>query len=113
LKLLYLTNGKRDLGSTRYRSLQWIPFLIERGWKVEWIFSKHIRIRKFIKIIKMCYWADIVFIQKKLFVKPFLMIIKMISKRLIFDYDDALFTKDSFSNKITAIGNGQAIKLCS
>lgn len=108
MKLLYLTNGKRDLGSTRYRSLQWIPFLIERGWKVEWIFSRHIRIRKFIKIIKMCYWADIVFIQKKLFVKPFLMIIKMISKRLIFDYDDALFTKDSFTLKIRSLGNGSA-----
>jgi len=108
VKLLYLTNGGKDLGSTRYRSLQWIPFLKERGWDIEWIFSKHIRIRKFIKIIKMCYWADIVVIQKKLFVKPFLVIIKIISKRLIFDYDDALFTKDSFTLKIRSTGNGSA-----
>ena len=108
MNLLYLTNGREELGSTRYRSLQWIPFLIERGWKIEWIFSKHIRIRKFIKIVKMCYWADVVVIQKKLFVKSFLIIIKMISKRLIFDYDDALFTKDSFTLKIRSTGNGSA-----
>jgi len=63
--LLYLTNGREDWGSTRYRALQWISFLEKRGWNVEWIFSRHIRFRKFIKIIKMCYWADIVVVQKK------------------------------------------------
>jgi len=94
--LLYLTNGREDWGSTRYRALQWISFLEKRGWNVEWIFSRHIRFRKFIKIIKMCYWADIVVVQKKLFVRPFLLLIRMISKKLIFDYDDALFTKDPF-----------------
>lgn len=106
MKLLYLTNGERELGSTRYRALQWIPLLEERGWNVKWIYSKRIRFKKFIKIITMCFWADIIVIQKKLFLKPLLLIIKIISKRLIFDFDDALFTKDSFAIKIRSTGNG-------
>jgi len=106
MNLLYLTNGREDLGSTQYRALQWIPFLEKRGWNIKWIYSKHIRIRKFTNIIKMCYWADIVVVQKKLFERPFLFMIRIISKRLIFDYDDALFTKDPFTLRIRSTGNG-------
>lgn len=106
MNLLYLTYGREDWGSTRYRALQWIPFLEKREWNVEWIFSRHIRIRKFIKIVKMCYWADIVVVQKKLFVRPFLFLIRALSKRLLFDYDDALFTRDPFTLRMRSTGNG-------
>jgi len=117
-KVIFLTQMKSEGGSTRYRALQWVDYLNENGWNVKWIYARHIRARKFISLIMNVRSAKIVHIQKKLFSRPFLFLIKSLNQNIIYDFDDALYTKDSFSSKITAIGNGskkncQAIKLCS
>ena len=106
MKLLFLTIGNENRPSTRYRVLQWIPFLEEKGWRVEWIFAKHIRLKKFLQIIRCSYRADIVYIQKKLFTRPFLFLLRRISNKIMFDFDDALYSKDTFSGSISSLGSG-------
>ena len=58
------------------------------------------------KIIKKVREADVVFIQKKLFTRPFLAFIKLLNQRIIYDFDDALYAKTPFSQKVAAIGPG-------
>ena len=106
MRIIFLTTGDERVGSTRYRALQWIPLLEKRGWSVDWIFARHIRARKFVAIVKKVRKADVVFIQKKLFTKLFLRFIRMLNKRIIYDFDDALYTNTSFSEKVSALGPG-------
>jgi len=71
-KVIFLTQMKSEGGSTRYRALQWVDYLNENGWNVKWIYARHIRVRKFLSLIKNVRSAKIVHIQKKLFSRPFL-----------------------------------------
>lgn len=106
MNLLFLTTGDEKRGSTRYRAYQWIKPMQDRGWDVNWIFARHIRYRKFIDIMKKTRAADIVIIQKKLFVKPILLLLKLLNNEIIFDFDDAIYTRDSFSTRLKSLGNG-------
>ena len=58
------------------------------------------------EIVKKVRGADVVFIQKKLFTRPFLAFIRMLNQRIIYDFDDALYTKAPFSEEVSAIGPG-------
>lgn len=106
MKLLFLTTGDEKWGSTRYRAYQWIKPMQDRGWEVNCIFARHIRYRKFMDIMKKTRAADVVIIQKKLFVKPILIVLKILNKEIIFDFDDAIYTRDSFPTRLRSLGNG-------
>ena len=105
-KILFLTVGDKNLPSTRYRVYQWISFLELEGWNVKCIRARHIRLRKLTQIIIHSLTADVIYIQKKLPFRPFLAFIKLLNRNIIFDFDDALYSMESYKQTTSSLGYG-------
>lgn len=54
-----------------------------------------------VRILIYTFIADIIFIQKRLFPKWFLMLIKTVNKKIIFDFDDAIFICPSYIKSLS------------
>ncbi len=110
MKILFITIGKEIVASSRTRVYQYIPYIEENnigcriismneisakkgGLKImEFMFKKSIiKIIKYLKIINYTRNFDILFIQKVL--PPILIqkIITLFNKKIIFDFDDAIW----------------------
>lgn len=84
---------RMDKASTRYRVLQYLPFLDKAGIKytIETLSGGW---KSILALTSQLRNADCVFIQKKLF-SPFeLFWIRLFSQRIVFDFDDAIMHKD-------------------
>ncbi len=96
-KILFISKGQHT-SSTRYRAMQYFPNFIDNGWQ-----PTHITIsggvvpvlKTFIAAIN----ADVVVLLRKTFPPPVFWILRQLSKKLIFDFDDAIFvnTNGSYS----------------
>lgn len=90
-KILFISGGK-DTASTRYRSLQYFEYLEKSGFK-----PFHIVIQSdmlsHLRILKLAKRADFVVLIRKTLAFPFLEILRSCSKYLLFDFDDAIFTR--------------------
>lgn len=92
MKLLCLTT-RLDRPSTRYRLLQYVPYMNSSG-----IETVVVVIPKGIRRFRGIDRYDGIFIQKKLFSRIELWYLRKKAKRLIFDFDDAImYTKSNFS----------------
>lgn len=92
LRVLFLV-PRLDKASTRYRVLQYFPALEESGIRHEIrAFSK--TSRDWPGLLRQVRAADVVFVQKKLFSLLEIMLLRRLSKRLIYDFDDAVMYKD-------------------
>ncbi|MBT3578825.1 MAG: glycosyltransferase [Waddliaceae bacterium] len=89
MKIVVLTVGDKDAGSTRFRITQYIPFLEEQGHTVTLIHQEGIDS----SILGVIADADIVINQKCLINMSLARKIRAHSKRLIFDFDDAVYTR--------------------
>lgn len=95
--ILFVSKGE-DSSATRYRALQYFPKFIEAGW-----LPKHATISGgFISIVKTLFaacQADVVVLLRKTFPSPIFWLLRKLSKKLIFDFDDAIFcnTDGSYS----------------
>lgn len=93
MKVIFLVNSL-DGPSTRYRVLQYLPYFKKEGWEAEVsVFPKGLRERK--KLYSSLQRFDLVFLQKRLLSFFHLSLLRRQSKRLVFDFDDAILFRDS------------------
>ena len=96
-KVLFLV-PRLDKASTRYRVLQYLPFLKSQGIKYD-IKPLSKTSRNWPDFFRLIRKADVVFIQKKLFNLTELLILHKAAKHIIYDLDDAVMYKDGCSDQ--------------
>lgn len=95
-KVLVLIQG-HDVPASRYRILQYLPYLEEHGMTCQVVrFPKSPD--QYYRLCRILPDFDCVFIQKKRFHFPFLGLLRQRAKRIVYDFDDAVMYKDSFSS---------------
>ena len=100
MKVLALTEGPNHV-CFRYRIEAFAPALAARGWTLESLpldpatFPRSSQLRRAAE-------ADVVILQRKLLPMWQLRILRKTSRLLIYDFDDALFCRDSYARKKSA-----------
>ncbi len=96
-RILFLSKGE-NASSTRYRALQYFPLYLQSGYT-----PAHLTISggfwPFLTALYQASQADIVVLLRKTFPAPVFWLLRIVSKKLIFELDDAIFsnTDGSFS----------------
>jgi len=91
--LLFITKNLNG-ASTRYRALNYLDQLQQSGWNTRQWTSKE-GLSSYPRLISCLLKSDIVMIQRKLLSTPLLLLVRLLSKKLVYDFDDAIFLKDS------------------
>lgn len=98
-RLLFLSKGE-DSASTRYRALQFFPMLAEAGMR-----AHHVTTGKsswsYLNALRQAAAADVVIVLRKTFPAPYLWLLRKLSRRLAFDFDDAIFCNTDGSPSAT------------
>ena len=98
-RILFLSKGE-DSASTRYRALQYFPLLREYGFEVE-----HAPLaggpRAYLRTLRRCARSDVVVVVRKTLPAPLLRVLRTVSRRLVFDFDDAIFCNTDGSPSAT------------
>ncbi len=97
--ILFISKGE-TASSTRYRALQYFPFLKENDWMASHCTISGGIIPIFNTLITASK-ADIVVLLRKTFPKPIFWLLRKLSKKLIFDFDDAIFCNTDGSHSHT------------
>jgi len=88
-KLLFISKGI-DSPSTRYRALQFFPL-----WQKACFVPQHVTASggffTIANMLKQAKQADLVIVLRKTFPKPLLYLLRRLSRKLVFDFDDAIF----------------------
>ncbi len=93
MKILFLVQGL-DVAASRYRVLQYLPYLKEHGVQAtvqkfpKGFFAK-------LKVFKSVRQYDILFIQRKRFPVLWLKLIRKNAKKIIYDFDDSVMYRNS------------------
>jgi glycosyltransferase involved in cell wall biosynthesis len=86
---LFISKGE-DSASTRYRATQFFPMFIEAG-----VRACHVTTSKsplsYLETLRKAATADVVIVLRKTFPLPYLWLLRKLSRRLVFDFDDAIF----------------------
>ncbi len=89
-RILFLSKGE-NASSTRYRALQYFPLYQQSGYQ-----AIHLTIAGGILPFLTALWqasrSDIVILLRKTFPAPFFWLLRKVSKKLIFELDDAIFS---------------------
>jgi glycosyltransferase involved in cell wall biosynthesis len=92
-KILFISK-RATAPSSRYRALQYASLFEQAGWKFIHIADdRTILSRK--NILYEANLADIVVILRRTYSYPFIKLLRSVSKVLVFDFDDAVFRKNS------------------
>lgn len=88
-RILYVSKGE-DSSSTRYRALQFFPCWQERGYR-----PMHVRasggLLATLNMLRQARQADVVIVLRKTFPAILLWLLRRASRRLVFEFDDAIF----------------------
>lgn len=98
MKALFLV-PRPDKASTRYRVLQYLPALEKEGIRST-VKALSRSSRDWLDLARQIRSADVVFVQKKLFTPWELFLLRRLARRLIYDFDDAVMTKDGPSTPV-------------
>lgn len=88
-RLLFISKGD-DSASTRYRGLQYFPSLREAGYEVSHVAAAGSAFDYF-QALRQAVAADIVVVLRKTFPGPLLWLLRRCARRLVFDFDDAIY----------------------
>lgn len=93
MRVLFLIQGW-DVAASRYRVLQYIPYLEKRGvtTQVTTYPSGFIEYARFFNKVKD---YDVIFLQRKRFNPPFLQMLRYQAKGIVYDFDDAVMYRNS------------------
>lgn len=84
----------RDAVASRYRAIQYVPFLQERGWEVS-VLPHDSTLRERMRLVQRAGAADILFVQKKRLSAWQLYRIRRAGTRIVYDVDDAVMFRSS------------------
>ncbi|MBT3880222.1 MAG: hypothetical protein HOF76_14435, partial [Candidatus Scalindua sp.] len=93
MKILFLVQGL-DVAASRYRVLQYLPYLKEHGIQA----SVHRFPKGFfakLKVFKSANQYDILFIQRKRFSVLWLKYIRKNARKIVYDFDDSVMHRSS------------------
>lgn len=88
-RLLFVSKGE-DSSSTRYRALQFFPLWRAAGFEPSHV-SASGGLRATLDMLRQAARADVVIVLRKTFPYPLLRALRRVSRRLAFDFDDAIF----------------------
>lgn len=88
-RLLFVSKGIHS-ASTRYRALQFLPHLARADMVAEHVAAAESP-RAYLRTLRLARAADIVVVLRKTFPAPYLWLLRRASRRLVFDFDDAIF----------------------
>lgn len=98
-RLLFISKGE-DSASTRYRARQFFPLLEASGFA-----PAHVTAAggpaAYLRALRLAAQADIVVVLRKTFPAPYLWLLRKLSCRLVFDFDDAIFCNTDGSPSAT------------
>ncbi|MBW7901197.1 MAG: glycosyltransferase family 4 protein [Rhodocyclaceae bacterium] len=110
-RILFISKGENS-SSTRYRALQYFPHLRENGFEPVHATAAG-GLLPFFAACRQAAAADVVVVLRKTFPVPFLWLLRRSARRLIFDFDDAIFCATDGSPSATRMRRFAAmIKVC-
>jgi glycosyltransferase involved in cell wall biosynthesis len=106
-RLLFVSKG-RDASSTRYRALQFFPL-----WRAAGFEPAHVTasggIKATLDMLRQARQADVVIVLRKTFPAALLWLLRRASRRLVFDFDDAIFCNTDGSSSRTRMARFAAM----
>ena len=93
MKILFLVQGL-DVAASRYRVLQYLPYLKEHGVQATVLPFQKGFLKK-LKLFKSAAQYDILFIQRKRFPVLWLKYIRKNARRIVYDFDDSVMYRNS------------------
>lgn len=98
-RILFLSKGA-NASSTRYRALQYFSLFGANGYE-----PKHVAITggvlPFIRALYAATYSDIVVLVRKTLPAPLFWLLRVFSKKMVFDFDDAIFSNSNGSHSST------------
>lgn len=97
MKVAFLTRYDRTRGSSRVRVYDYLPYLEKMGLECRVLpFPKKLSVKAKVnyvgQAINLSHWADVVVLQKLVTGKLLLSMLTTLGKKIIFDFDDAIYT---------------------
>lgn len=102
MKILFLTISDKRGASSRYRVYQYLPFIESFGFRAKLmppLFPRDRGIMRWVHgimekaaCVRAALETDVLFIQKRLFSEGFVGKLQTLGKRIVFDFDDSIFT---------------------
>jgi glycosyltransferase involved in cell wall biosynthesis len=110
-RLLFVSKGENS-ASTRYRALQFFP-----RWQAAGYTPSHVTASggagALLEMLKQARRADVVVVLRKTFPPPILWLLRWAARRLVFDFDDAIFCNTDGSPSATRMARFAAmIRYC-
>ena len=110
-EILFLHKG-RHAASTRYRALQYFACLREAGWMPQEIKVSG-SVLSYIAALNAARRAEVVVVLKKPFRPGFRFLLRWFARRLVFDFDDAVYVRDNGKDNLRRLNQFQKmISLC-
>jgi len=113
MRVLFLVHG-RERPSTRYRVFQYLPYLEGNGIRTKVIpFPRGLK--DTFRLYPLLKGHDVVFLQRRRPSWPVLQLLKAASRRLIYDFDDAIMYRNSSQNPFSATRRrafARTVKIC-
>ena len=91
--ILFISKGE-DSASTRYRAFTYFPYLRNAGWRARHLTASRGPVQR-LKILLCARHADVVVIVRKTLSPLFLRLLRSVSRRIVFDFDDAIFVRSN------------------
>lgn len=110
-KSILFVSKDRDAASTRYRAQGYFPYLRAAGW-----LPRHLCVSSFTDqavLLSQARLADLVVVLRRQLSLPVLLLLRRASRRLVFDFDDAIFThNDGSPSRLRMAGFHAMVRRC-
>jgi glycosyltransferase involved in cell wall biosynthesis len=109
MKVAFLTRYDRTRGSSRVRVYDYLPYLQRMGLECRVLpFPQKLSLKAKVnyvgQAINLSHWADVVVLQKLVIGKVFLSMLTTFRKKIVFDFDDAIYTPpDKYSSSLDQV----------